>query len=202
MLQQVQRVSDQGIHQRGPGRLVIPGDLRLTRIGIVMRGAPRRRHLRRTRHLPDHPADRGDQLGDGVLGGHRVIEHHRIQRPPLLTRQHPRGRHHLPDPGKQPVRILRTRQPPPEIGQQRRIERAIQQPQPARGLPPQITPQHLNRLEVRHAMQGLQHHRHRQHLRRQARPPIRRGIHIREHPRREQRLPVLSKERKHAPRRD
>jgi hypothetical protein len=28
-----------------------------------------------------------------------------IQRPPVLTRQHARGRHHLPDPGKQPVRV-------------------------------------------------------------------------------------------------
>jgi hypothetical protein len=48
-------------------------------------------------------------------------------------------------------------------------------------------------------LQRLQHHRRRQHLRRQARPPIRRGIHVGEHPRREQRLTVLGKEREHAP---
>jgi hypothetical protein len=31
------------------------------------------RHLRCAGHLADHPADSGDQLGDGVLGGHRIV---------------------------------------------------------------------------------------------------------------------------------
>jgi hypothetical protein len=45
---------------------------------------PRGDHLRGAGHLPAHPADRGDQLGDGVLGDHGVIQHYRVQRTPTF----------------------------------------------------------------------------------------------------------------------
>ena len=42
-------------------------------------------HLGGTRDLAAHPADRADQLGDGVLGGDRVVEDGGIHRPPGLA---------------------------------------------------------------------------------------------------------------------
>jgi hypothetical protein len=38
--------------------------------------------LRGTGHFAANPTDRGDQLGDGVLSGHRVIEHRRVHSAP------------------------------------------------------------------------------------------------------------------------
>jgi hypothetical protein len=64
-----QRVVDQPRHQRLGGRRIIPGTHRLARPVVVVRGQP---DLARPWHQPPHPADGGDQLGDGVLGGDRV----------------------------------------------------------------------------------------------------------------------------------
>jgi hypothetical protein len=74
------RVTDQGIDQFGAGGLLVPGDRRFPR-PVVMTGAPRSDHLGRAGHQPGHPADRGDQLDDRVLGGHRVIQDRGIQCP-------------------------------------------------------------------------------------------------------------------------
>ena len=43
------------------------------------------------------PADRRDQLGDGVLGRDRVLQDGGVQHPPTPTPQHPGGLHHLAD---------------------------------------------------------------------------------------------------------
>ena len=58
-------------------------------------------------HLAADPADRRDQLGDGVLGGHRVLQHRGVQRPPGLAGQHAGRRDHLPDRVEDPVRPRR-----------------------------------------------------------------------------------------------
>jgi hypothetical protein len=50
------------------GSAIVPVDLRLAGRGVDMPGARRRDQLRRTRH---DPADRSDQLGDGVPGSRR-----------------------------------------------------------------------------------------------------------------------------------
>ena len=104
--QQPVRVRDQGIHQLFASVGVVPGNRRLPRQGVVVPGAPRGDHLPGAGHHPGHPADRCDQLGDRVLGGHRVIEHRGVQRPASLPGQHPGLGHHLPDHIEDPSRSL------------------------------------------------------------------------------------------------
>ena len=82
-------VTDQGVDQLIPGLLIVPGDRGFTRVVVVVGMALCRDHLAGTGHLAAHPPDRPDQLDHRVLGGHRVVEHRGIQRPPRLTSQHP-----------------------------------------------------------------------------------------------------------------
>ena len=93
------------------GVRVGPVDPRLARLGVVVPGAHRRDHLAAAGHLPAHPADRRDQLGDGVLGGHRVVEDRGVHRPAPSTRQYPGRLDHLPDRVVDPVRALRLGDP-------------------------------------------------------------------------------------------
>ena len=58
---------------------------------------------------PAHPPHRGDQLGDRVLRGHRIIQHHRVQRPAGPALQHPGRGDHLPDRLEDPLRAIRAR---------------------------------------------------------------------------------------------
>ena len=132
------RIANQGVHPPLPGLDIVPGDRRLARVVIVVGGAMLPDHLGRTRHLAAHPADRADQLGDGVLGGHRIIEHRGIQRAAGLARQHPRPSDHSLDRVKDPVRSIRGRQPAPPIGQRRGVKRCRDDRHPAGCLPPQI----------------------------------------------------------------
>ena len=144
-------IGDQGIDQVGPGGLVVPGDPWLAWIGVVVRPADSRCGGRTTGNVADHPPNSGNELGDGVLRGHRVVEHRGIQRPPLPRLEDPGRGHNLPHRLEDPVRAGRAGQPPPEVRQQRGIERGSYKPQPAGGLPPQVTPQFLNRFEIRSA---------------------------------------------------
>jgi hypothetical protein len=75
-----QRVAHQRGNQRIPGSRVVPRDRGFAGIGVVMGVTARGDDLRRARGFPGHSADRSDQLGDGVLGSDRVIEHHGVQR--------------------------------------------------------------------------------------------------------------------------
>ena len=70
---------------------VVPGDPRLARAGVVVGPAVARDHLGRAGHLTGHPADRGDQLGDRVLGGDRVVEDRGVHRPAGLAASAPRS---------------------------------------------------------------------------------------------------------------
>jgi hypothetical protein len=81
-----QRVAHQPRHQRLGGLRVIPGTAGLARPVIVVGGQPDPAGLR---DQPPHPTDGRDQLGDGVLGGHRVLQERGIQYPPPPTLQHP-----------------------------------------------------------------------------------------------------------------
>ena len=105
------RVVHQRRDQRVLGRRVVPVDLRLARPGVVMPGAHRRDLLRRAGHLPRHPPDRRDQLGDGVLGGHRIGQDRGVHRPAPPALQDPGLLDHLPDRVVDPVRPRRLRDP-------------------------------------------------------------------------------------------
>ena len=115
-------IGDQGVDQQLAGGRVVPGDSRLPRPGVVMGPALLGDHLGGAGHVAGDPADRGDQLGDGVLGGHRVIQHRGIQRPAGPAGQHPGLGHHRFDRVEDPVRAITTGQSTPPIGQRGRVE--------------------------------------------------------------------------------
>jgi hypothetical protein len=74
-----QRVVDQSRHQRLGGLWIVPRTLGLARPIIVVGS---KLDPARPWHQPADPADRCDQLGDGVLGGDRVGQDGGVQHPP------------------------------------------------------------------------------------------------------------------------
>lgn len=113
----MQGVGDQGVHQLEACLLVVPGDAGFARIGVVVGPAVCGGHGVGAGHFADHPADRGDQLGHCVLGGHRVVQDRGVQRPAGLAVQHTSGIDHLADRVEEPVRTCGAGQSAPEVGQ-------------------------------------------------------------------------------------
>lgn len=68
--------------------------------------------------LADHRADGGDDLGDGVLGGDRVVQDGGVQRPAVLAAQDTGGLHDLAHGLAHAVRAGGTGQRAAEAGQQ------------------------------------------------------------------------------------
>jgi hypothetical protein len=112
----------------------------------------------RGRDQPAHPADRGDQLGDRVLGGDRAVQQGGIQRPAGAAGKHPGGVHHLTDRVEDPLRPLGGAQPRPPQGQHAGVEARVGERQPAGDLLGDVAGQLLAGLPVRQAFQRLQHH--------------------------------------------
>ena len=194
-------VGDQRRDQDLLGLRVGPVDPRLTGLGVIVPGAPGRDHLARPGNLPGHPPDRRDQLGNGVLGGHRVIKDRGIHRPAPPPGQHPGRLDHLPDRVVDPMRALGLGDPPPPVHQARRVEPLIEQRQPARHLPPQITAHRLGALPIRQPVQRLQR-QNRRHPGRRQRRTTNRGEQIRVGLVGEHLTTVRGQEREHAARRD
>jgi hypothetical protein len=93
----------------------------------VVSGAHGRDLLRRAGHLAGHPADGRHQLGDGVLGGHRIGQDRRVHCPAAPALLHSGLLDHRLDRVVDPVRPGRSRDPVPPVHQRRRIEpRVIQ----------------------------------------------------------------------------
>jgi hypothetical protein len=78
-IEQPRRIPDHSVNQLRTRLRVVPGDRRVTRVGIIIGSTPLGDHLGITRHFAAHSADRRDQLNHGVLGGHRVGS------PPICT---------------------------------------------------------------------------------------------------------------------
>jgi hypothetical protein len=160
-VQQRQGVADQHADQLVPGGRVVPRDTRLARLGVVLPsqhnepGALTGDQGLGAGHLPADPTDLGDQLGDSVLTGNRVIEDRGVQRPPLLPGQHPRLRDHLPHHLEDALRPLRGGQPTPPVRQRRRVKPHRIHGVPAGGLPPQIERHRIGGLPIRAGVQGL-----------------------------------------------
>jgi hypothetical protein len=153
------RVVDQRRHQRILGGRVVPVDLRLARGGVVVAAAHRCDLGGRAGHLPPDPADRGDQLGDGVLGGDRIGQDRGVHRPPPPTSKHPGLLHHPPDRLVDPLRPRGAGQPLPPVGQRGRMKPPIVQGHPSGDLPAQITAGRLGSLGslgIRQVIQALQ----------------------------------------------
>jgi hypothetical protein len=160
-----------------------------------------RRQLELTR-LPDQPADpadRRDQLGDGVLGGDRVLQDGGVQHPPPPTLEHPGRRHDLANRIKDPPGPRRRPKPVAPVHQHRGVEPLVVQPQPTRDLPGDVTPQRADRLPVRPALQRLQHQHAGDHLSRHRRVPATLTGDISEQLWREQLVTVVGKKRIHRP---
>jgi hypothetical protein len=71
----------------------------------------------RAGHLAGHPADRRDQLGDGVLGGDRIGHDGGVHHPPPPAGKDPGLLDHLLDRVVDPMRPLGPGQPLPPVGQ-------------------------------------------------------------------------------------
>jgi hypothetical protein len=110
----------------------------------------------RARHLPAHPADRGDQLGDGVLGGDRIGQDGGVHRPPPAASKDPGLLDHPLDRLVEPLRPLGAGQPSPPVDQRGGMEARVVQGHPDRDLPAQIAAGRLGGLGVRQVVQGLQ----------------------------------------------
>ena len=78
-----------------------------------------------------NPADHRHQLGHRVLGGHRIIEQCRVQRPTGFALQHSGLRDHLADRVEDPLRPVRVPELVAPQRQHRGMEPLVTQRQPA-----------------------------------------------------------------------
>jgi hypothetical protein len=141
-----QRVVDQSRYQRLGGLGVVPGTFGLARPLVVMRP---KCDLAGRPDQPADPADRCDQLGDGVLGGDRVLQDGGVQHPPTPTGEHPGGLHDLADRVEDPPWPGRGAQAVAPVHQHGGVESLVVQPQPAGDLPGDVAPQRADGLAVR-----------------------------------------------------
>ena len=197
-----QRVVHQRRDQLVASSRVVPGDLGLARAGVVMPRSPRPDDLGSAIDLAGDPADRGDQLGHGVLSGDRIIEDRRVQRPAGLPSHRAGLGDHLDDDLKDAVRAGRGRQPTPPVGQRRGVETGVGDRQPARGFPAQVESQRLHRLAVGEVVEVLEHQHRRHDLAGHARAAPPTGEQILEQLRWEQPRPVTGQEPEHTARLD
>jgi hypothetical protein len=173
---------------------------RLARLAVVQRADPAD-HLARAGHHPGHLPDRRHQLGDGVLGGDRVIEHRRVHAPLPPAPQDPGLRDELRDRVKHPVRTVRGGDPLAPVHQDGRVK-AHRQQRPAAGhLPPQVILQRVSGLGIGQVIQLLEHQHRARQVRRKRRPARPGREQVRDEAVREQLGAVLRQEREHAARR-
>jgi hypothetical protein len=191
-----QGVVDQPRHQGLGGLRVIPGTHRLAWPVMVMRP---KLYLARLRDEPSHPANRRDQLGDGVLGGDRIGQDGGVQHPPTPTPPRPGGLHHLADGVKDPPWPGRAADAVAPGHQHGGVEALVVQPQPAGDLPGDVAPQRVDGLPVAQALQGLQHHHGGDDLGGHRRVAAAVPDDIGEQLRREQLVTVVGKEGVHRP---
>ena len=154
------------------------------------------------RDQPTHPPDRPNQLGDRVLGGDRVIQQGRVQRPPLAALEDPGLSDHRPHRRKDPLRLVRGPQPAAPQGQHRGVEPLISQRQPTGHLPGNVLPELAGRLAVRQSLQRLQHHDRGHLIGRDRRPATTRRKQVSEQRIREQVLAMVGQEGIHRALRD
>ena len=143
------------------------------------------------------PPDLVHEHRDGVLTGHSVIEHSRVQHPPVALRYRAALSDQLAHHPEHPIRITAGSQPVAPQRQHRVTERLISQRQTRSSLPRDISRQPPARLPIRQAFERLEHHHGRDHLARHRRTPPTRPEQISEQPVREQPAAMLSQERVH-----
>ena len=104
------------------------------------------------------PADGRDDLGDGVLGGDRVVEDRRVERPAVLLGQHAGGLYYSPHGLEDPVGRLGVAKAASPIGEVREIEARVVEGEPTGDLPVDAGPQRSDGVPVGETFEGLEHH--------------------------------------------
>ena len=154
-------VVDQTGDQLVAGGGVIPGACRFARLVVVMSD---NRDRGGCRDRPANPADHRHQLRHGVLGGHRIIEQRRVQRPAGPAGEHPGLGDDVTDGVEDPLRTITHAQLVAPQRQHRWMKPLIIEGETSRDLPAQIGAQRLRRLAVREPFQRLQHHHRGDHI--------------------------------------
>ena len=108
------------------------------------------------------PADLSGQHRDRVLAGDRVIQHRRVERPPVAAGDDTGLGDHRPHRLEDPVRVVAGPQLVAPQRQHRRVERLVRDREAGGGFPGDVGLQRPARVAVRTAVQRLQHH-HRRH---------------------------------------
>ena len=148
---------------RVDGLWVVPGARRLAGVVVVVMG---RQHERPGRgNDPPHPADLGDELHEGVLADHGVVEDGRVEGAAVLAGDGAG----LGDDRTHGVEDALGRLTRPELvapqGEHGRMEARIVQREPRRHLPGDVGPQLGCRVAIGEAVEGLEDHDGRHHIR-------------------------------------
>jgi hypothetical protein len=153
-------VADQRVHQLLPRGPILPVAGRLARRPVVVLALQQLPDLdlQRWRAGAQQPTDRATDHRHGVLGGDRVLQRGRVQHAAHPDQPHPasqRTRH-----PEDPVRILRTTQPSPQIdqhgvGEAGRLLPSYRIGHPGRVPPANIKGEAVSRLPIRQALQPL-----------------------------------------------
>jgi hypothetical protein len=132
-------------------------------------------------HQPAHPPNRRDQLGDGVLGGHGVVEQGRVQRPLPAVGKQAGGCNDLVDGVLDALGTPALADAGAPVGEDAVVHAGVIQWQARGHLPSDVAAERIGGLAVRQVLEGLQHHCRGHHLARNRRPPSARGEQIGEH---------------------
>ena len=138
-------VAHQSVDQGRLGHRVVPGDEGFARRLVVMGtdgdvGGPG--------DDPAHPADGGDQLGDGVLGGHGVVQESGVEGPAGLALQDAGGVDDRAHGVEDPLGVLGRPQSSPPVGEDRVVEALVVEGQPTGHLPANAVTQRPGRVAI------------------------------------------------------
>ena len=148
------RVMHQPAHERTAGGCIRPIDHRLA--ALVTRR--RQRDERSLGHDPAHLSDRADELGNGVLRGHGVVEDARVECPAVLAHEHAGCLNDRADRVEDALRALRLPELGPPVREVREVEARVVERQPAGNLPVDARTQCADRVAVGEPFERLQHH--------------------------------------------
>ncbi len=191
-VEQGQGITHEPIDEIRFGLGVVPGDHRLARSLVVV---GHESDLGRAGNGAPDTADRRDELGDRVLGGHGVVEEGRVERAARPAFQDTGGRHHVAHGVENAFGPLRGAQARPPIGEHAVVEALVVEGQPAGHLPADAVPQSRGRLTVREPLESLEHHDRSHHVGRDRGPATPRREEVGEHLVGEQLLAVVGQER-------
>ena len=168
-------VADQGVDQGFARRLVVPVARRLADGGVLVvaqQGGADRPGQWAAGLIEggEQLADGGAQLGDGVLGGHGVMQWSRVEDPgPVLERPGLFG-HHL-GVFEETSWACRGAQAVALTHERGRMERLVAGIDPGGRLPTQVKAETVGGLGVAQALEGLEEHHRRHHPGRNGRSP-------------------------------